>query len=632
MLIAFDLETTGLESDAKIVSVAIATATSTKLYLADEGLDRLETHMELGDKFVGHNIAGDWAWAIANRPSLLGPVFHLYDSNRVHCTEVREKLLDIREGCLGFDEDEDGNKKKSKYTLEALAAKHLRRTLDKGEDSWRTRYGTLLGLSIGAWPQEAIKYAEDDARSTFDVCMVQRNRASGTVINEHEQVKGALCLRFMSNEGVRTDPTSVELLGPKWEQEYRQLKEQLQSYGIFRPDRPLKSGPRKGVIVEGSEDTKKVQALVVQAYKDKGIPCPETETGAPARDEKTLRLSGNPLLQLRAKYGAIAKNHDTYLPILRKGVEGIIHPGYDILKNTGRTSSYGPNFQNLPTDGGIRECFVPPPGHVFSFADYSSIELVTWGECCLEILGYSDMAMALNKDLDVHTYQASVSTGIPYEELARLVEAEDKEAKKKRQAAKAANFGLPGLLGGLSFMSYSEDSYGVVMNLDEANRAIANWKRTYREAQPWRDEAKRASRRGWVMVPFSNRVRGQPKPTQAANTPFQGLAADGMKAALWLLAKAMYLDRSSPLYGSKFAAMIHDEVGLSIPESDHTHEAVLEQHKLMVLGMQQYVTRVKVKTGKPAIAKRWYKEAATVFDKHGRLTCWEPKKEEKHAA
>ncbi len=623
-MFSWDVETTGLGPEAELVCLSAASKKGKKLYLREDGLDFLESCLELGDQLIGHNVGQDFLWAISARPRLQELVFAAYEANRVHDTLIREKLLNISDGTLMVGEDEDGEDTKQQYRLEDLAQKYLRKTLVKGADSWRLRYGELVGVPLSAWPIEAIRYAEDDAVSTFDVFEKQARRAQGSVTNEFDQVRADFCLKLMSAHGMITDSAAVEALGKNLEEAYQRLKLELKEAGIFRPDRVMKSGPRKGQTVEQAEDTKKVQAMVVEAYALKQMECPLTEGGAPARDEKTLRLSGSPILKKRGEFGAVAKNHDTYLPLLRKGSTGVIRAGFDVLKWTGRTSSFGPNFQNLPVFGGIRECFIARPGTVFSFADYSGIELVTWAECCLELLGFSDMAKALNSDLDAHTYQAGIATGTPYEELLALVKAGDEKAAASRQGAKAVNFGLPGMLGAKALRVYAEDTYNVVMTLPEAEKAVKDWKKTWSEAQPYLDLAKKASQRGWVKVPFSNRIRGKPRPTQAANTPFQGLASDGMKEALWLLAKAMYLDSKSPLYGARFVAMIHDETILEIPE-ERAHEGALEHHRLMKVGMERFIKRVKVKTGEPAIARRWFKGARSVYDSAGRLVPYEPR-------
>ncbi len=50
---------------------------------------------------------------------------------------------------------------------------------------------------------------------------------------------------------------------------------------------------------------------------------------------------------------------------LSKMGRSVLHPSFDVLKTTGRTSSFGEiDAQNLPRDERVRRCFVPRPGHV----------------------------------------------------------------------------------------------------------------------------------------------------------------------------------------------------------------------------------------------------------------------------
>ena len=58
------------------------------------------------------------------------------------------------------------------------------------------------------------------------------------------------------------------------------------------------------------------------------------------------------------------------------------------------------------------------------------------------------------------------------------------------------------------------------------------------------------------VTTLTGRVRGRVSFTQARNTPFQGLAADGAKLALWELIRAGY----------RVVAFIHDEILIELPE------------------------------------------------------------------
>lgn len=124
---------------------------------------------------------------------------------------------------------------------------------------------------------------------------------------------------------------------------------------------------------------------------------------------------------------------------------GVLHPTFDVLKTTGRTSAFGNiSSQNLPRDERLRSLFVPSPGHVFLDADYSAVEMATLAQATLaQFGGQSTMAEAINAGIDLHRLIASRMTGKP----------EDQITKDERQKAKAVNFGFPGGMGIKTFRS-----------------------------------------------------------------------------------------------------------------------------------------------------------------------------------
>ena len=120
----------------------------------------------------------------------------------------------------------------------------------------------------------------------------------------------------------------------------------------------------------------------------------------------------------------------------------------------------------------------------------------------------------------------------------------------------------------------------------------------------------------------SGRIRGRARYTAMANSAFQGLAADGAKAAVYALAKACYL-RGGALHGSRSVAFIHDEVLMLHPEATASERAKL-QAEIMCAEMQAVVPDVKI-TASPALMRRWYKGADAVYDSKNNLIPWEPK-------
>lgn len=115
------------------------------------------------------------------------------------------------------------------------------------------------------------------------------------------------------------------------------------------------------------------------------------------------------------------------------------------------------------------------------------------------------------------------------------------------------------------------------------------------------------------VATITGRIRNKVGFSQSRNTPFQGLAADGAKLALWDLYRAGY----------RSVAFVHDEVLIELPiDSDHTTEAV-RIDRILCNAMKGLTGSVPIAC-EYALSDRWYKEAAAVFDENGRLQRWEP--------
>lgn len=113
--------------------------------------------------------------------------------------------------------------------------------------------------------------------------------------------------------------------------------------------------------------------------------------------------------------------------------------------------------------------------------------------------------------------------------------------------------------------------------------------------------------------------------TQAANTLFQGLTADGCKLVLWRLAFECYLDTESPLFGSRPIAFVHDEFLVESPE-DRASEAA-DRLALVMREEMERVISVPVRTT-PCVSRRWAKKAESARGPDGRWTVWSPEAED----
>ena len=332
------------------------------------------------------------------------------------------------------------------------------------------------------------------------------------------------------------------------------------------------------------------------------------------------------------------------------------------------------NIQNVGKRPGIREAFIPRPGHLFAQCDYPTLELYTLAQCCFSLLGESALGDALNSGQDPHLWFAAKMLGITYEDAAKRKK--DPEVKRARQLAKAANFGFPGGMGVKKFVTATRKGVMAAaraegvdpkqawadLNLREddvpekactvhedcrqypelgfacakakgksAKQLKADWFTAFPEMAAWfsRADSLRDERfdntvdqgKGAIETLFTKRHRGMATYCARCNTPFQGLASDCAKRAGWLIAKQQYTDPSGPLWNTRTVAFVHDEFILEVPDDDRAHDAAVELARLMTVGANEYLPDVPIPLSKmePLLMRRWSKNAQPKFDSRGRL-------------
>ena len=107
---------------------------------------------------------------------------------------------------------------------------------------------------------------------------------------------------------------------------------------------------------------------------------------------------------------------------------------------------------------------------------------------------------------------------------------------------------------------------------------------------------------------ISGRLRGHVGFSQKANTPFQGLAADGNKLALFRLLRA----------GFQVCGFIHDEMLILIPYGCNHAEAVAQVQEILTDAMQELCPDIPIAT-EFLVADRWYKDVTQPYDEQGRI-------------
>lgn len=631
------------------------------LVRADKAVDAWCYFVQEGYSYVAHNAPFDLGVLINECPDLLPIILKLMEAGRLRDTQIREKLIAIAEDNFNFDSRT--NKKPGNFSLAYVAELYLGANLyedKKDPTSWRLRFSELDGAPIYDWPEEAKRYAMDDAYWCWKVYNQQARERSlaegvlvdhtGTVVNEIEQTAAALSLHLMACHGVYTDSEAVHSFERQVTSLALQADAAAQSAGFLRINK-CKTCEGTGILSSAkcyecagergylpkrckvplkkpAIHKSRLQALVSQSY---GGDPPLTEPsskfplGQVKTDSDTLKGSGNAQLVEYAEGVEYKKLLNTYLPILQSGIDKPITSSPNVLVRSGRTSWRDPNFQNPPRKGGFRECFVPRPGMVFASIDYSSLELCTLAQVNLKLFNYSKMAEALVEGRDLHLAFAAQLLNISYEEAVARRSEGDKAIKKARQDAKAGNFGFPGGLGIAAFVDYAA-SMGIPMTFNRAQDLKDQWMETWPEMVNYFDMIAHASDtsdtgRFTVRQMGSNRLRGGCSYTSGANTFFQGLAADGAKSAMWSLTKAMYGDEYSHLNGVRCWAFIHDEFLFEGPE-ENCHLWAQAASDIMVNEMQKYTPNIPIKA-EPALMRRWYKDAEPVYDQEGKLLIWE---------
>jgi hypothetical protein len=187
------------------------------------------------------------------------------------------------------------------------------------------------------------------------------------------------------------------------------------------------------------------------------------------------------------------------------------------------------------------------------------------------------------------------------------------------------NFGKPGGLGVQRLIDYARKNYGVILTEAKAKELSQFWFEAWPESRQWFAWIKILTS---VQAPrirqfYSNRYRGDVGFCDGANTFFQGLAADLAKAAGFLIAKACYVDRDSPLYGGRLVNFIHDEFVVEVLDNDNAHDAAVELGGLMCEGARPWIPDVPPVV-EPLLARRWSKAAKPLFHpRTGRLVPWD---------
>lgn len=499
--------------------------------------------------------------------------------------ELRYTLADLAKRHLNIDLFDD------KISMDANGRIYDSNNIDitdtpKAGAAWRLRYSELDGIPTAQWPARAFQYALDDA--TYGRLIWQQQEAKraryghGSMNSEALQIYADTALRIATATGWHVDEQQVAKVNTGIQERLKVLSPRLFEAGILRSN--------------GSINKKIVQERVEKWWDFLGRPPILTEGGDIATGKEVLEILADLDISLTdySEYSKLSKLRDAFMPNLT-GTR--VFCNFDILKETGRTSSYGAsekkgrkplyqavNGQQMPRRPGIRECFLPPPpnadapnGYVIASVDYGALELCSTAQCTYNLFGYSKHRDKTNQGYDLHSYlgaalamytdptcingevhdrdaayQALVKNRkdkIPDDDLSP--EAEHRRmlksvASKYRDMAKPVGLGYPGGLGSTTMIVFAKTIYHVDFTAEQSEMFRELWLATYPEMKDYFNwvnkqidyENKEAdgSFKYCYETPGFRRFRGGATYCATANgASMQSLSADGAKRAVaWL--------------------------------------------------------------------------------------------------
>lgn len=726
MPVAFDNETT-LIGPQKLAPPAVCTSYATRTNgqlisgLVSNGDpyygDFIQTLLK--ESLVGLNVKYDLWTLITTFPPFIKDIFDAYREGRVYDIIVAEKLMNLSSSgkmdmCevevdrdIAYETMENGSliahtktvKVKAmqpiRYSMEALAKKYLGKDLSaekNNEDSWRLRYGELSGLPSSQYPEAASKYAIEDSVITW-LLFEEQMKVIGTEdlrlgrpwnatvkipsINTFQlQSFADFCLYKMSMRGFLVDHERKREV-EKWiekELDPNNLKLLFDSKIIrpAEPPKPYKNGaksadgtPKMTVGKDESLDTAALSAVIQAVCHSKNIPLKKTDKGGIARDSDFIKdlAPHSEILKQYEHRQSLQKLKTTELPRMSGEV---VHAMFDILKETGRTSSY----ESKPKKGGrakalypsfncqnvapqARQCYIPRLGYVYVSVDYSALELVSLAQQLYRFFGKSRLRDQINNDIDAHSYlgaQLAWNLDSSFKETCRLKgastqdeiytvfiklkkgnEEERKFFQHWRKFAKPTGLGYPGGLGAETFITFAKATYGILVDLSLAERLKEIWFSVYPEMHGYFELISALEATDYTYITPSGLIRRNSSYCAAANgIGLQSPSAEGAKAAICEVTEACYYPGKSDLLYGYFepVAFIHDEIFGELLEDSLMHERAHEIARLWREPMQRFMPDVKVKAT-PAVMRRWDKGAEAVYGPDGRLMVWEPTKKEK---
>ena len=477
-LFSYDIETPVTdEGEDRPVVLASAFNGETLYFIDPQDLSEFVRH-HVDAQWIAHNAAFDLLHTgqHVGDPSFM---FHIVDRGAVTDTQLLVRLLKLAEL---------GNAELKGTALDACVEKYLGECLEKDVqvdgDSVRLTYAKYLGR-IREAPREYLVYNGLDTIATFKLAMVleeECHRVSHACgvdpalrLSHDIQVKTSLAKSMTTCLGIGVDRCRVESYDERLTSRLQEIDDELKGYGYW---------PGNGV-------QQRFEAVLSEVERTHHVSLVKTYHKGSKKDvysSKSEHLESFchvPFIALYLEREQVAKILSTFIaPIKNKST---VHPTFEVLKATGRTSSRKPNLQNVPTaraaykDVDIRSCFVARSGYTFYIGDFTGAELVAWAQHCKSAYGFSRMADMINAGEDVHQHVAAQYLGILESQVT---------GEQRQRFGKLANFGLIGGAGPNRLVDAAQRQ-GTSISQAEARDLVRAWKDTFPESKHYFADATR---------------------------------------------------------------------------------------------------------------------------------------------
>ena len=471
-------------------------------------------------------------------------------------------------------------------SLKVICDVLLDRQIEKGQE--RVTFGQYLGKPFSEISEAHKRYAMDDVIHTHDAYNVLMRKikmhdTEGTLLSHDIQIKGAIGLDQIFRNGIGFDQAQKKVVIDNLDKELNILAKKLSMWGW----------------IKGKKGNKQVLFDVIKdlGFADK-LPKTAKSKQMDTSKDALKSYTNYTFIKDYLRYQYLDKQGT----FIRKIKDDRIHPQYKTIVNTGRTSCSGKstnscNFQQLPKVGGIKQCFIPKPGHVFVEIDYSALELVTLAQVLIKLYGHSDLAVTINSGLCPHVVTAGEIYG---RKIGKGTKEEPGEVlDSERQFAKIANFGFPANMAPATFVDYCR-GYGIDnMTIEESSRIKEGFKSAISEMEhyyysmtgfadgtvkQWSEEKGIwEDRDTFLHTTLTGRKKARSTYTAYLNAGFQGLAADGAKLALYEIFKAGYT----------LVGFVHDSIVVEVP-IEGAEQALKDVSNIMIDQMKVVTPDVRV--------------------------------------